>query len=77
MHSENQLGNSKTYESNYNFSTAVIIKTVPAVHEPIQMYSCYTGNGKNTKASDSVPHNFSDITNSVIAIPVYDKMPKQ
>lgn len=43
------------------------------------MYSCYMGNGKNTKASDSVPHNFSDcgITNSVTTIPVYDKMPKQ
>lgn len=77
LYSENQLGNSKTYESNYDYSTAAIIETLPAAYEPIQTYSCHTGNGKNTKASDSVPHNCSDITNSVIAIPVYDKMPKQ
>lgn len=79
LHSENQLGNSKAYESNYNYTTAVIIKTLPAVYKPIQMYSCYMGNGKNTKAADSVTHNFSDcyITNSVTAIPVCDKMPKR
>lgn len=78
-YSENQLGNSKAYESNYNYSTAVIIKTLPAVYKAIQTYSCYMGNGKNTKASDSVPHNFSDcyITNAVTTIPVHDKMPEQ
>lgn len=78
-YSENQLGNSKAYESNYNYSTAVIIKTLPAVYKPIQMYSCYMGNGKNTKASNSMPRNFSDcyITNSVTTIPIYDKMPRQ
>lgn len=32
IHSEKQLGNSKSYESNYNYSTAVIIKTLPAVY---------------------------------------------
>jgi len=75
LYSENQLGNSKAYESNYNYSTAAIIKTLPAVYKPIQMYSCYTGNGNNTKASDSVPHNFSDcyITNSVSTTPFMTK----
>lgn len=68
-YSQNQLGNSKAYESNYNYSTAVIMKTLPAVYKPIQMYSCYMGKGKNTKASDSVPHISQTATRQSQSLP--------
>lgn len=41
------------------------------------MYSCYMGNGKNTKASDCHIISDSYTTNPVtITLPVYNKMPK-